>query len=453
MNKCLCRLVWCRHPGNMTEMELITVALEDLLNNYDKRIRPGYGGDPVEVQLNINIRSLGPISEKDMSFTMDCYFRQVWVDKRLAMLNNHTHANYTGFIQLSIKILERIWYPDTVFYNGMKSYLHTITTPNRFIRIFRNGQILFSQRLTVRAMCKMELRKYPLDEQNCPLHIGSFAYSTQDVTYFWRPETPVEMPKDMRLSQFDMLGTPFNYTSVDYFKGAWHTVLSVDFRLSRHLGYFLINVYVPCCLLVILSWVAFWINREATADRIALGTMTVLTMTFLGLESRSDLPRVSYTTALDIYIAMAFVFVLATMVQFAAVHNFTKHGYGEPMPPPPGGHTTEEEEDENNEREKLLHSRRTGTRTARLKRQHAISRASRHSATNGAGNSNGGHHFSRVSMKRAASKVWRRLTRLSRKKDEQETNSVSNIDRVSRIMFPLVFLIFNVIYCLVYYSL
>lgn len=28
----------------MTEMELITVALEDMLNNYDKRIRPGYGG-------------------------------------------------------------------------------------------------------------------------------------------------------------------------------------------------------------------------------------------------------------------------------------------------------------------------------------------------------------------------------------------------------------------------
>ena len=56
-----------------------------------------------------------------------------------------------------------------------------------------------------------------------------------------------------------------------FFAPAWHTVLSVDFRLSRHIGYFLINVYVPCCLLVILSWVAFWINREATADRIALG--------------------------------------------------------------------------------------------------------------------------------------------------------------------------------------
>ena len=37
------------------------------------------------------------------------------------------------------------------------------------------------------------------------------------------------------------------------------------------MGYFLINVYVPCALLVIISWVGFWINREATSDRMTLG--------------------------------------------------------------------------------------------------------------------------------------------------------------------------------------
>ena len=50
------------------------------------------------------------------------------------------------YIQLNIKILERIWFPDTVFYNGKKSYLHTITTPNRFIRIYKDGKVLLSQR-------------------------------------------------------------------------------------------------------------------------------------------------------------------------------------------------------------------------------------------------------------------------------------------------------------------
>lgn len=77
-------------------------------------------------------------------------------------------------------------------------------------------------------------------------------------------------------------------------------------------------------VLVILSWVSFWLNREATADRISLGITTVLTMTFLGLESRTDLPKVSYPTALDFFVFISFAFIFATILQFAIVHYFTK---------------------------------------------------------------------------------------------------------------------------------
>ncbi|PRD32842.1 UNVERIFIED_CONTAM: Grd [Trichonephila clavipes] len=53
------------------------------------------------------------------------------------------------------------------------------------------------------------------------------------------------------------------------------SVLQVNFNLRRHMGYFLIQVYVPCILIVVLSWVSFWINREATADRVGLGKLNV----------------------------------------------------------------------------------------------------------------------------------------------------------------------------------
>lgn len=82
-------------------------------------------------------------------------------------------------------------------------------------------------------------------------------------------------------------------------------------------------------VLVILSWVSFWLNREATADRISLGITTVLTMTFLGLEARTDLPKVSYPTALDFFVFLSFGFIFATILQFAVVHYFTKYGSGE----------------------------------------------------------------------------------------------------------------------------
>lgn len=112
------------------------------------------------------------------------------------------------------------------------------------------------------------------------------------------------------------------------FLGQYSTLI-VHFYLQRHMGNFLIQVYGPCCLLVILSWVSFWLNREATADRVSLGITTILSMTFLGLETRIDLPKVSYPTALDYFVFISFAFIFATILQFAVVHYFTKYGSGE----------------------------------------------------------------------------------------------------------------------------
>lgn len=52
-------------------------------------------------------------------------------------------------------------------------------------------------------------------------------------------------------------------------------------------------------------------------------------MTFLALDTRDELPRVTYATALDLYVAMCFIFVLSTLGQFAIVHSFTKKGHSD----------------------------------------------------------------------------------------------------------------------------
>ena len=74
------------------------------------------------------------------AYQMDCYFRQSWVDKRL---------EFTGPVKtlsVSVKILEKLWKPDTHFFNGQRSYLHTVTTPNKLLRINQDGRILYSMR-------------------------------------------------------------------------------------------------------------------------------------------------------------------------------------------------------------------------------------------------------------------------------------------------------------------
>lgn len=58
------------------------------------------------------------------------------------------------------------------------------------------------------------------------------------------------------------------------------------------MGYYLIQMYIPSLLIVILSWVSFWINMDAAPARVSLGITTVLTMTTQSSGSRASLPKV-----------------------------------------------------------------------------------------------------------------------------------------------------------------
>lgn len=71
------------------------------------------------------------------------------------------------------------------------------------------------------------------------------------------------------------------------------TCIEVRFHLERQMGYYLIQMYIPSLLIVILSWVSFWINMDAAPARVALGITTVLTMTTQSSGSRASLPKVS----------------------------------------------------------------------------------------------------------------------------------------------------------------
>ena len=86
----------------------------------------------------------------------------------------------------------------------------------------------------------------------------------------------------------------------------------------------MIQLYVPSVLIVILSWVAFWISIDAIPARVTIGLLTVLTMTTQSTGSRSQLPRVSYIKAIDVWMSVCLIFVFASLLEFAVVNVFSR---------------------------------------------------------------------------------------------------------------------------------
>ncbi|XP_024914572.1 glycine receptor subunit alpha-3 isoform X3 [Cynoglossus semilaevis] len=320
----------CKELDNPARTRQVPMSPSDFLDKlmgrtsgYDARIRPNFKGPPVNVTCNIFINSFGSIAETTMDYRVNIFLRQQWNDPRLA------YAEYPDdSLDLDPSMLDSIWKPDLFFANEKGAHFHEVTTDNKLLRIFKNGNVLYSIRLTLTLSCPMDLKNFPMDVQTCIMQLESFGYTMNDLIFEWQENGPVQVAEGLTLPQFLLKDeSDLRYCTKHYNTGKF-TCIEVRFHLERQMGYYLIQMYIPSLLIVILSWVSFWINMDAAPARVALGITTVLTMTTQSSGSRTSLPKVSYVKAIDIWMAVCLLFVFSALLEYAAV-NFVSRQHKE----------------------------------------------------------------------------------------------------------------------------
>jgi hypothetical protein len=95
-------------------------------------------------------------------------------------------------------------------------------------------------------------------------------------------------------------------------------------QVTEHIG-----VGFGVLIVVVMNVAIFWDIAPCSMDYTvfsfsSVGITTVLTLSTISLDSRIDLPKVRYATALDWFLLMSFFYCIATLLEFAGVHYFTK---------------------------------------------------------------------------------------------------------------------------------
>uniref|UniRef100_A0A452SV72 Gamma-aminobutyric acid type A receptor subunit alpha3 n=1 Tax=Ursus americanus TaxID=9643 RepID=A0A452SV72_URSAM len=353
-----------------------------------------------EVKTDIYVTSFGPVSDTDMEYTIDVFFRQTWHDERLKF------DGPMKILPLNNLLASKIWTPDTFFHNGKKSVAHNMTTPNKLLRLVDNGTLLYTMRLTIHAECPMHLEDFPMDVHACPLKFGSC------IKYF--KTLNVKVPEECQSHTIYCL---------IFLSPGEYVVMTTHFHLKRKIGYFVIQTYLPCIMTVILSQVSFWLNRESVPARTVFGVTTVLTMTTLSISARNSLPKVAYATAMDWFIAVCYAFVFSALIEFATVNYFTKRSWAWEAAP----------------------TKKTSTTFNIVGTTYPINLAK-------------DTEFSTISKGAAPSAsstptiiASPKTTYVQDTPTETKTyNSVSKVDKISRIIFPVLFAIFNLVYWATY---
>uniref|UniRef100_A0A8P4K3S9 Gamma-aminobutyric acid type A receptor subunit beta2 n=1 Tax=Dicentrarchus labrax TaxID=13489 RepID=A0A8P4K3S9_DICLA len=446
-------------PSNMS---LVKETVDRLLKGYDIRLRPDFGGPPVGVGMNIDIASIDMVSEVNMDYTLTMYFQQAWRDKRLS------YSEIPLNLTLDNRVADQLWVPDTYFLNDKKSFVHGVTVKNRMIRLHPDGTVLYGLRITTTAACMMDLRRYPLDEQNCTLEIESYGYTTDDIEFYWRGgDNAVTGVDKIELPQFSIVDHKLISKNVVFSTGAYPR-LSLSFKLKRNIGYFILQTYMPSILITILSWVSFWINYDASAARVALGITTVLTMTTINTHLRETLPKIPYVKAIDMYLMGCFVFVFLALLEYALV-NYIFFGRG----PQRQKKAAEKTATANNEKMRMDQHKvkimdpheNILLGTLDIKNDMGVSELAlglndpRNTMLTydsstlqyrkaGLARHNFGRNTLECHMTQKKSRLRRRASQL--KINIPDLTDVNSIDKWSRIIFPTVFSFFNIVYWLYY---
>lgn len=379
---------------------VLSDVLSSILNesNYDYRLRPfADEGDPLNISITMNVNEISHISEIQMEYSMTCFIRQEWMDPRLA------YTNYTKSITLNFNQFDRLWTPDLFIRNLKSGFLHTITEPNRLLRIHPDGKVLYSQRLSMTLTCDMVLHRYPMDNQTCFVELGSYAYTTDDLNFIWKPETdePVELNNEISLAEYEITQVTHVKCNKLYESTGSFPCLKANFHLNRRLKAYMLTTYLPSLLVVVLSWLSFWIDADSTPARTSLSILTILTVTTQSSALVRSTPANSFTKASDIWMATCLVFVFAAFIEYSIVNTLARR--------------QKKKQSKMSAKCTLTSSMHTDQST--LPENHDCS-----------------PHFS----------LNKRLARYL--KDRYENNPALLVEIISRVLFPVLFLIFNLVY-------
>lgn len=294
-------------------------VLNDILkpDRYDKQVRPSGTNEstgPLVVRTNLYVRSISDINDKKMEYSVQLTFRQQWKDERLKYNDVAGQLKYVNLDDPS-----KIWLPDTFFPNEISGHFHDLLQPNNLLRIYPDGEVLHSVRISLRLSCPMNLANFPFDRQVCGLTIASYAHTTEDIVFIWKQGDPVQVSRSLHVEQFALTKFLTDYCTSRTTTGEY-ACLKVDFMFERNTNEFVVKVYMPCVMLVLVSWVVLWLSNKNTAVRILVPLAVLLLMAnMVARLNQEQFPRTSYTKAVDTWTGTCLTFVFLLLLYVTAV--------------------------------------------------------------------------------------------------------------------------------------
>jgi len=229
------------------------------------------------------------------------------------------------------------------------------------------------------------------------LNFASYGHPEEVIKYEWRSTNPIQLRTSAHtqkwLSDLDLVDAkPLDCATSVTIIGRF-SCLQMELNFKRRVNMFMWVLYLPTIVLVLISWLAFWLHTESQISRHVIGASCLLLVMALIVNSSIAAPHTYFLKASDIWNITVLSFCFLALIESAIVTSVArKHRLRQRVP--------QRHHEDHVESDKL--------------------------------------------MLREETPYYAQLV------EEEPKSSAKRIDLVARIVFPLLFLVFNIVYWINY---
>ncbi|XP_071582963.1 LOW QUALITY PROTEIN: neuronal acetylcholine receptor subunit beta-2 [Heliangelus exortis] len=292
-----------RAVGTDTEERLVEYLLDP--TRYNKLIRPATNGSQlVTVQLMVSLAQLISVHEREQIMTTNVWLTQEWEDYRLTW--KPEDFDNMKKVRLPSK---HIWLPDVVLYNNADGMYEVSFYSNAVISY--DGSIFWLPPAIYKSACKIEVKHFPFDQQNCTMKFRSWTYDRTEIDLVLKSEV-ASLDDFTPSGEWDIVALPGRRNENP--DDSTYVDITYDFIIRRKPLFYTINLIIPCILITSLAILVFYLPSDC-GEKMTLCISVLLALTvFLLLISKIVPP-----TSLDVPLVGKYLMFTMVLVTFSIV--------------------------------------------------------------------------------------------------------------------------------------
>ncbi len=266
---------------------------------------------PIEVQVGVKLQQIIQVDQQSEFFHVVATMQMEWTDPALAFSPDTCQCRFKVFTEENFNqfITETggRW-PDFTLYNQQGRRW----TQNQYVVILPDGHATYSERFTTNFQTDFDFRKFPFDTQ--PFLIRIDLLSEEEYYVFSDLKGFSEISKEHGEDEFIISKFDTNVSSQKVSAEWVSSSFTFRFEAPRHLDYYIFRIFIPVFLIIIVTFITFFLNDYV--KRIEIASANLLLFIAFSFSLSENYPRLGYLTFLDGIMAITFV-----INAFAVIYN------------------------------------------------------------------------------------------------------------------------------------